>query len=261
MPRDLATLNRRELGKAALAASLPLICGGGARIEGPTAQEIIDRVAKAYARCSSYRDTATFVSEIRGPGGQPGDEPRTAALTTAFVRPDRFRLEFRETPADPKRRAMHIVIARELGQVFSWWDIGKEVETPESIHFALGAMAGVTLGASTNVPNLLGLDEPAADAERPLQGCTRVERLDDDPVGDLNCRRIEGRMEFNEPDEGKTIRNVTTHWIDPATALIRRTRIAMESEAFRSVTTIDYRPEVNVEVPDDALRFDPPTEP
>ena len=55
------------------------------------ANEVLDRMAKAYAGCSSYRDprvvTSVFVNSQRQ---RTVEKP----LLTAFVRPDRFRFEF-----------------------------------------------------------------------------------------------------------------------------------------------------------------------
>ncbi len=61
-----------------------------------TAKQILKRMAETYASCKSYSDSGvvkTFHDEAAW--GPPWEKP----FTTGFVRPDRFRFEFRDKKA------------------------------------------------------------------------------------------------------------------------------------------------------------------
>src|SRR5262249_45207002 len=57
------------------------------------AQDVLDRMAKAYAGCKSYRDTGVVKTVfVEATGNRTVEKP----FRTAFVRPDRFRFEYTE---------------------------------------------------------------------------------------------------------------------------------------------------------------------
>lgn len=61
-----------------------------------TAEQILKRMAETYATCKSYRDSGVVKRVIFE--GNTSDNPTIAEkhFTTVFVRPDRFRFEYRE---------------------------------------------------------------------------------------------------------------------------------------------------------------------
>src|SRR5262245_30622258 len=69
--------------------------------EGLKAQDVLDRMAKAYAGCKSYRDSGVVKTVfIEATGNRTVEKP----FTTAFVRPDRFRFEYKEEAGGQERR-------------------------------------------------------------------------------------------------------------------------------------------------------------
>src|SRR5438477_379323 len=78
------------------------------------AQDVLDRMAKTYAGCKSYHDSGVVKTVfVQANGNRTVEKP----FTTAFVRPDRFRFEYKEKEGGgPERR--YIV-----------WRQGKEVQT------------------------------------------------------------------------------------------------------------------------------------
>ena len=59
-----------------------------------TAEEILAAMAGVYAKCRSYRDVGVLTTHMF-PDGR-ADYTTTQRFGTVFVRPDRFRFEFRE---------------------------------------------------------------------------------------------------------------------------------------------------------------------
>ncbi|HVE40518.1 MAG TPA: hypothetical protein VNM14_11550 [Planctomycetota bacterium] len=79
-----------------------------------TQEQILDRVKKTYAACTSYRDSGIVKTVfIKADGNETKEKP----FKTAFVRPDRFRFEYKDSCRTPERSG-HIV-----------WCKGKEVQT------------------------------------------------------------------------------------------------------------------------------------
>src|SRR5688572_4169600 len=62
-----------------------------ATIELPTAEEIMDQMAKTYATARSYRDTGYTAGTVSGA------PLLSKPFSTAFVRPDRYRFEYSQT--------------------------------------------------------------------------------------------------------------------------------------------------------------------
>ena len=81
--------------------------------DDPSPEQILDRMAKAYADCKSYRDsgivTTVFVEDA---GKRTVEKP----FTTAFVRPDMFRFEFKDANG-------RYLISSNGQDVQTWWDV------------------------------------------------------------------------------------------------------------------------------------------
>src|SRR5436309_3249582 len=78
------------LAKVGLAGTGPV----EAEEEPLSAAEILQRMAQTYAACNSYQDSGSVVTVFRSRGGE---RTTTRPITTAFVRPDRFRFEFQDS--------------------------------------------------------------------------------------------------------------------------------------------------------------------
>ena len=101
-------MNRRHFAAGCGAGLLTLATAfGDAPKEPPlTAQEVLDRMAKAYATCATYRDTGTVrVSHLSGGVEVSSERP----FSTAFVRPDRFRFEFTARPVAGQAANRYVV--------------------------------------------------------------------------------------------------------------------------------------------------------
>jgi outer membrane lipoprotein-sorting protein len=112
------------------------------------AQDVLDRMAKAYAGCKSYRDSGVVKTVfIEATGNRDVEKP----FTTAFVRPDRFRFEYKEEAGGQERR---YIVWRKGKEVQTWWDVKPGVEKPESLNLALAGATGVS-GSSEPVREVL----------------------------------------------------------------------------------------------------------
>src|SRR5882672_2574145 len=93
-----------------------------------TAKQIFDRMAKTYAECKSYRDSGVVKTVfIQADGKRTVEKP----FTTAFVRPDRFRFEYREKRGGG--REPHYVVWRQGEEVQVLTDLKPGVEKMESL--------------------------------------------------------------------------------------------------------------------------------
>ena len=205
-----------------------------------SARQILDRVAKAYATCETYRDSGevsiTFIEVT-------GDRVDVRPFTTAFVRPHRFRYEYQAKHAGEV--ISRYLIWRNRDEIKSWWDITPGVKKPESLALALGAAVGGSGGSSNTVPALL---MPKDVGGFRLTDLPLFKRLDDGKLDETDCFRLEGVF-------GKSPR---TLWIDKKTSLILRILERTVFEGFSTIQVTTYKPVVGEKVAEDALAFDPP---
>jgi outer membrane lipoprotein-sorting protein len=204
------------------------------------AQDVLDRMAKAYAGCKSYRDSGVVRTVfIQGAGNRTVEKP----FTTAFVRPDRFRFEYQETQGGQARR---YIVWRKGTEAQTWWDIKPGVEKARSLDLALGGATGVSGGSAHTAPALLLPNEVSGWRLTKLRDPKRIE---DARLDKADCFRIQGRDFGDSP---------TTVWIDKKTFLVRRIDSQKKFDKFRAEETTTYDPVVNEEVPDRALEFNLP---
>jgi outer membrane lipoprotein-sorting protein len=204
-----------------------------------TARQILERVARTYSECRSYRDSGVVETIfIRT------DRKRTVKkpFSTAFVRPDRFRFEYSEDQCEEQDK---YIIWQDGDEVLTWWDIRPGIEEPPSLGMAIAGATGVSSGSANTIPALLLPKEICGYAVVDLAG---AKRIDDATCEKDECFRIEGDW-FGSP---------TTIWIDKATYLIRRIDSSHQFEDFRTEDTTTYEPEINGDIPDKLLEFDPP---
>jgi RNA polymerase sigma factor (sigma-70 family) len=202
-------------------------------------EEILDRMSKVYATCKSYHDSGVVKTVFVEAGGNRTVEK---PFTTAFVRPDRLRFEYKEKGGDGQEQR-HIVW-RKGKEVQTWWDVRPGIEKPGSVGLALGGAAGVSGGSATAIPALLLPDEVGGR----LTAMTAAKRVQDAKLGKAECFRIEGTFGVSP----------TTLWIEKATFLVRRIDMQMKFDNSRTETTTTYDPAIDGEVNEKNLEFDPP---
>jgi hypothetical protein len=214
------------------------------KAEGLSASEILKPVADVYAGCKTYQDSGVVATEIKDSGG---DRSRRVErpFATAFVRPDRFRLESREvrTEGDATPRA----IVWWKGEEIKTWARKRTAskETPRTYAEAFGEPRGVAVGSAYTVPALLLTGQ---NIGRRLSDLTGVQRLNDDKAGKADCYCVKGSYGDVE----------TTVWVEKVSFLIRRVDRRFQAETFSSDETTTYEPVVDAEVPPARLEFSPP---
>jgi len=207
-----------------------------------TAKQIVERSAEQYAKCGSYHDagvvrTVFFWTDSKRSYEKP--------FKTAFVRPDRFRFEFKDWthPATGKQRPY--IVWCKGDDVLIWWDISPEVKKPESLESALEAAAAVSSGSAHTIPALLIPDQVGG---RRLADFTDAKRIEDAKLGKVDCFRIQGKFSGGS----------RTMWVDKEMFLVRRIDAQNGSGDFRAEETTTYQPVINGEIADKLLQFDPP---
>src|SRR6516165_1850998 len=113
-------------------------------------EQILAALAETYATCTTYRDTGRVETKFC----RPGQRARTSIqpFTTAFVRPNCFRFEFRDRFGDAPDEWNRYIVWAGAGSVRSWWDIQPGVEEVESLDLALASATGVSGSSAHTVP-------------------------------------------------------------------------------------------------------------
>jgi len=205
-----------------------------------TAEQLLDRMSKAYANCKTYRDSGVVKTVFfQANGKRTVNKP----FTTAFVRPDRFRFEYKERKGDDEEN--RYLIWSNGQEIQTWWDVKPGVGKAASLNMALAAAAGVSGGSAHTIPALL---MPNAVVGGRLTGMTDAKRIGDAKLDDVNCFRI----------EGKSANNPQTLWLDTNTFLVRRIDSQHTFPNFRTEVTTTYSPVMNGEIAEKMLVFDPP---
>ena len=205
-----------------------------------SSREILDRLAKAYAGCESYRDSGEVSITFIENGNRRLD---IRPFKTAFIRPDRFRYEYVAT--NPANKTSRYLIWRNKDEVQSWWDITPGVKKPESLALAVASATGVSGGSAHTVPTML---MPKELGGARLSDFPNLKRGEDDKLDGIECYRIEGVV-FKAP---------TTYWIEKKTFLLRKIAATTDFGTFQTEQTTSYKPTFGEKIPEDALVFDPP---
>ena len=199
-----------------------------------TAKQIVGRMAEEYAKCKSYRDSGVVKTVfIMTDRKRIVEKP----FTTAFVRPDRFRFEYKD-------KGRRYIIWRKGNDIQTWWDVTPGIKKPESLEGALEAATGVSSRSTITVPIMLIPDEFRG---RRLTNITEAERIEDAKFDEVDCFRIQG-----------SVGSPMTIWVDKKTFLLRRIDSQTKFDDFRTEQTTTYEPVINGKIPDKMLKFDPP---
>jgi len=200
------------------------------------ARDILEAMGRAYAACRSYRDVGVVTHRVEHPYR---DEHVivTQTFSTSFVRPGRFRFEFRSTflPTLTRAPVRHVVWASDH-DVRTWWDLRPEVKRPRSLSMAVGGATGISMGSAHTVPAMLMAEIGGRRLSR-LRAAS-VERLLVDGVACIRIGLVNDRTEIE---------------IDATTLLLRR--------IYEPRIETLYDAQIDVDIDEDALAFAQPSEP
>jgi hypothetical protein len=201
--------------------------------------EIMERMVATYRVAATYVDRGVVeVATISN-----GDRNSTMKhFTTAFVRPDNFRFEFR-IDNDPQRA---YVVWSDGNQTLTSWYVEPGVVDADVLGRAIAGATGVSSGAAVIVPNMLIPDVVEAQSIFELEDMRLV---GNEVVEGTACWRIRGFNAMGERDV----------WIDQHTHLLRkmfaRRPFPAEGElaAFDTEHTTVINPVANEPVSSDLL--------
>jgi hypothetical protein len=183
----------------------------------PTAPDpdgLLAEVARWDAEMHAYRDAGEVALAFARASRSDFRFATRRPFRTHFVRPDRFRFEFRSNCAPfilkPESDWEWFVAWLEGGVPKSWWTLQPAIEERDSIFDPLGAAAGISSGASTNIPALL---MPGSTSRSVLPPPDSVLGVEEDQVDGIECHRIEHRTARNER---------SMLWIETGSLLVRR---------------------------------------
>ncbi len=209
-----------------------------------TAKQIIDKIAHAYSSCKSYYDegvvTTVFFHD------KLGKRTTKRPFTTAFVRPDRFRFEFKNRRGEEEWD--QYIVWRDGGSVHTWWSIQPGIKNRNSLGMALAGATGVSGGSAHKIPKLLMPDEIKGWN---LANLIDPELLDDEDVNAISCSKIQGKHLSGD---------VNTLWVEKRSYLVRKIATQRSFPDFRTETTTTYNPRFDIDIRPDQLEFNPPVE-
>ncbi len=236
---NIKTLTNASLLLVVL-TSVPVLSGAGTgTAQSLSGSEILAQMAKVYATASSYRDSGVVrIVYFEATGERVEERP----FETAFVRPDSFRFEFKESFMGRTKR---YIVWQRASEIRTWWDVHAATETPASLDMGLSGATGVSGGSAHAVPVLL---LPGVVTGRSTKDMTDLRRLSDVQCGSSLCSRVEGVY-------GGTKRVL---WIDLKSYLLRRVEFSTEFPEFHTQETTTYEPAINETIAPGALEFRPP---
>jgi uncharacterized protein (TIGR03067 family) len=203
-------------------------------------RQILDRMAKAYAQCKSYRDSGVIKSVFLKNTVSP-EFTVAYSFTTAFERPDRFRFEIKD---EEDERSLIFVNGQDLR---TWWDVEPGIQEPESLEIAMSQAIGFTGADVGRIPGML--------MPQRLGGWVDLDLIDPKPIKDGELQNIECfRLEYSFRDEQVTL------WIDKQSYLVRRIDERIKADDVRIERTTTYDPTIDGKIPDKMLEFDPPAQ-
>jgi len=195
-----------------------------------TAEEILERVSSVYASCRSYADEGEVSTQV-----VIGSNPMVQDFTTAFVRPDKFRFEFRAS-----HRGTRFVVWKAGALEFAEWPTGVR---PAEIDETLLNLFTTSHGAAVTVPALLfpevfhGPGLFASLASIKLSG--------EEKIDGHRTFKIQAYLQ-NEP---------FTLWVDTNQFLILKVEQKSRLGRMDLRTITKYRPVVNAAISPDRLAF------
>lgn len=199
--------------------------------------EIMDNVHKVYREAKSYSDTGEVKTTLMTEGKQ---ETYTVPFTTAFVRPDRFRFEFKykSNASGPDWR--RYVVWQNGNKIVSWRSKTNESENLQSLSIAIASATGISGGSASDIPRLLLPYKVGGGTITDLQEMKIVESKD-------GIIEISGLM-----SESSSV----NLWINSENFLIKKIDIHTKSNDFETTTSITYEPSININIDDKNLELE-----
>jgi hypothetical protein len=185
-------------------------------------------MAATYANARSYSDNATGSQTFMG-------SRWTSTGQTAYLAPDRFRLEFQNSDG-----SSHVVYWMRGNDVREW-DATNGLKRLTDISEALARSTGASAWSADIghwIPSML-FDHPLKGNLLPRLKDPRL--LSDDRVDGHPCFRVEGTLAVGP----------VTVWIDQSSYLVRR----VDSKSALGPASAVYDPQVNGPVDPTALEF------
>ena len=202
-----------------------------------TATEILSRMKDTYANAKTYQDKGLVKVVIRFP---ERNHTIKKPFSTAFVRPDRLRYEYKEIK--PLVRTSKFVAYQNGNEVKVHWDLDEGASKIRSIDEALATAAGISGGSARTVPTML---LPKQSRFRNAIVFYSPERTDDEVVDGIDCFKIEDLNDYRD----------LTLWIDKEEFLLRKMYVEKDLEDSLAETTTTYVPILNGVVEDKVLNF------
>jgi hypothetical protein len=211
--------------------------------DDPEARAILDKVAHQYATCKTYQDKGrvktTFDSRERK---YTTEEP----FSTAFVRPDQLRFEFKSQFPSSSRWYRHVIHSNSSGTQSWQEDFCFIIENEDSLELALAGFTGISGGSADLIPPLLVNGESSCGR---FEGLTNLTLL---PEADFNgtvCIRIDGKNK---------LRDTESLWIGKESLLLLRMDSSHIFKDFQTQETTTYEPEIDCAVNPEELEFNLP---
>jgi outer membrane lipoprotein-sorting protein len=224
-----------------MAGLLQMVAAGQEiRSDALTAQDILLRMANAYATCESYSDFGVVKTVFFE---KDGNRVTTKPFATAFVRPNHFRYQYEDQKSEGE--ALVYIIWANGNEVQTWWDVNPGVQKKRNLESAVAGATGVSGCSAHNVPALLLPDRIGG---RKLSELSDAKRVEDDKVNGFDCFRIRGK----EGDD------VTVLWIDKRSYILRMIKSDTKFPDFRTEETTSYHAAFNRRITDKMLEFNPP---
>src|SRR5215831_4420391 len=202
-----------------------------------TAPQILARVTSVYSSCRSYSDEGEVSTRVFA---GPAPRPMIEHFSTAFVRPDAFRFEFRAGMGSREMR----FIAWKSGQLEKSYRLQILQQSP--VNDTLLSLFEQSRGSSLTVPALLmpGLFHgPGLFAS-----FTSVKLNGEEKLEGRRAFKIEAELQ----DEPLTL------WVDASQFLILKVQRKSKLGELNRETITRYRPALNPEVPPEQLSFNAP---
>jgi outer membrane lipoprotein-sorting protein len=228
-------------------AALALFVAPPARAAAPPEpMQLVRAMQRLYGESKTYRDQGVVeVDYLNEDGTRRGGDRRP--FSTAFVRPDRFRFEFKDESGG---YGDLYVIWADGGSVRSWWTNRPQIQGWPSIADAVDAATGVSGGSAHLMANLLMSSSVGGVGPESL---SEVRVVGEDVIGGRACWRLEGRgwLAFMS-------QSPLSFWIGKEAPHLCRVSYMFDIPGAKSRTTMTLTPEVDVKLDPGVFTFTPP---
>ncbi len=213
-----------------------------------TAKNILDKMAKVYAECKTYKDHGVVKTVFIDDETRIVEKP----FETCFVRPFDFRFEYSEKGLRPPC----YIVWNNKTETKKWFYADKnKIKKEVSLSMAIAGATGVSGGSAHTIPNLL-IDEIRGYGLKTLK---KTKLLEEKRFDNSECYRIQGYCGPVRLKNGVTSKPLVV-WIDKKTFLVRRIDEATEFPRFKTTTMTTYYPTINQPIAKEKLAFNPPVD-